>query len=75
LIILPLSLLALLVFLADPPTPKEFRLHRINSNWRDKAPVNFPLRINNKQRAFADTIFVTIDAVPTRHVALRFKVG
>ena len=36
--------------------------------------MNFSLRIDNKQRAFADTILVAVHAVPARHVTLRFKV-
>ena len=36
--------------------------------------MNFSVRIDNKQRAFADTILVAVHAVPARHVTLRFKV-
>ena len=37
--------------------------------------MNFPFRIDDKQRPFAHTIFVAINTVAARHVPLWFKVG
>jgi hypothetical protein len=47
----------------------------VNSNWRDKAPVNFPFRIDHKQRALTYTVLVPVNTIAAGNFPLWLKVG
>src|SRR6266404_3173644 len=47
----------------------------IDADWRDIAPVNDPVGIDNEEGAFADAFFFVVNAIGVRDRSFRFEIG